>query len=425
MFVVLPFRSKNPPEHFPYATYTLIALCVLISFITADYSRSWLDLRDSVLYSCAVSQDHFTLFRLFASLFLHANLFHLLGNMLFLWIFGAASEGRLGVWKFLLVYFVSGMLGGAVECMTSTVYLIGASGAIMGVAGSYIYMFPHAPIQVFWALWLIVYFRARVSEWAAGWMILYYVTQDLILQLFSNGGDAVAHLVHLLGFGTGLLLAVLFGAKRDSSAVSEVQATRADLFNDISLMSYNELDVLVDAGTDNMALVIAYCGKAIARPGIDGEKKAIDTIERYKEKLLQYPDVQQVAELMLKFLPDAGAVSGPFYLKLGTKLETGKNASMALKVYRRVFELNPDGPDASAAVIRSARIYERILLIPDDARDAYQSYLDLFPQGVFAEEAAKGLERLGGRVIVNPIVRQTTIKKTVINDGDDFPLGPS
>jgi hypothetical protein len=98
---------------------------------------------------------------------------------------------------------------------------------------------------------------------------------------------------------------------------------------------------------------------------------------------------------------------------------------MALKVYRRVFELNPDGPDASAAVIRSARIYERILLIPDDARDAYQSYLDLFPQGVFAEEAAKGLERLGGRVIVNPIVRQTTIKKTVINDGDDFPLGPS
>ena len=133
---MIPYRAKNPPESFPYATLGLILLNTLIFAITSEY---FLVIRDEVTKAWAVSHDTLNPLRLITAMFLHGSIIHLGGNMLFLWIFGAAAEGRLGTIKYLLIYFIAGITGGllhdgVVGYLHPTQFGLGASGAIMGIA---------------------------------------------------------------------------------------------------------------------------------------------------------------------------------------------------------------------------------------------------------------------------------------------------
>ena len=92
--MIIPFRTKNPPEHFPYVTLILIVVNVLIYFLTS-LGNYCLRIDDTVIEQFAVTHNTLNLWRLTTAMFLHANLEHIIGNMLFLWIFGAAVEGRL------------------------------------------------------------------------------------------------------------------------------------------------------------------------------------------------------------------------------------------------------------------------------------------------------------------------------------------
>lgn len=413
--LVVPYKSKNPPEHTPYVTYALIAINCLIFLITSNWADHWPEIRWGVVLDWAVSRSTMNPLRLFTSLFLHENLLHIGGNMLFLWIFGAAAEGRLRPLKFTALYLGSGMIGGYIQSLAGPQFGLGASGAIMGVAGSYVYMFPHAKIRVFrWIRLLPV-----IADWPAWGTVAYFIFFDILNGLILRGSDHTGHFTHLSGFLIGLLATWLFRARRDTEAMSEVQATRSELSNELELMSYAELDVLMDAWTDNMELVLTYCNKALAQPGTRGEQKAAAAIERYKQDLLMYSDPEWVASTLLKIPQDSTyQVSGPFYLKLGSKLESVGNYQMAATLYRRIFDIDATSKDSSAAIIRFGRIWEQVFKDKEMARDAYEVYLRLFPKGPMAEEAEKGLDRVGGRRIVTEITRQATIKKTYIHDED-------
>src|SRR5690349_1013449 len=133
MFV--PYRCKNPPESFPWATYGLILANPFVYVCTTEYG---LVIKESVLLEYGLTYDSMEPGDAFASLFLHANLMHLLGNMWFLHLFGSAVEGRLKWFKFLLVYFAAGFAGDALQLgifgpMHPDIPGIGASGAIMGL----------------------------------------------------------------------------------------------------------------------------------------------------------------------------------------------------------------------------------------------------------------------------------------------------
>jgi membrane associated rhomboid family serine protease len=412
--IVVPFRSKNPPERIPYATISLIVINTIVFLLTTS---GW-TIRDSVRDAWAVSNFNISILRLTASLFLHESPLHLIGNMLFLWIFGPATEGRLGILKFLALYTLSGFSGFLVQCAVTLSPCIGASGAIMGVAAAFMYMFPYSPIRVAWAfIVLIIPIRAAISDWLAWWVVGYYLLGDIILQAFSGGSDSVAHLAHIFGFATGLILVLLFRAKRDSEAVSGVQATRADLFNDISLLSYAELSLLIESSTSNISLVLAYCKKAVAQPGTSGDQKALEMINRKKEALLNNVDPGEIAEILLKIPPSSGSLPGPFYLKLGAKLEALGNASQAANIYRRIIEIDQNSPDSSAAIIRYARLSERCLNTPELARDAYVYYLELFSNGVFAKEAEAGIARLSQPgTEASSLIRQGKIIKQQVDD---------
>lgn len=149
---------------------------------------------------------------LFTAMFLHGSPLHLLGNMLFLWIFGDNVEDVFGKSRFLLLYLASGVIGFLAQTMASPdsmIPVLGASGAVAGVMGAYLLMFPMNPVRV-----LIFYFPADlpayivIGLWIASQFILGISEMD---RLGKTGG--VAYLAHIGGVAMGMLLTYMFTIK--------------------------------------------------------------------------------------------------------------------------------------------------------------------------------------------------------------------
>ncbi|MBI4861345.1 MAG: rhomboid family intramembrane serine protease [Candidatus Riflebacteria bacterium] len=144
---------------------------------------------------------------LLTSMFLHGSFSHLLGNMWFLWIFGDDVEGKLGRFRFLMFYFVAGVAAGLTEVLTSPTShrgCIGASGAISGVLGAYMYWFPGATITSLLFLGPII---KRIEIPAVVFLGIWIAMQ--LAAVWSGGGGNVAWYAHVGGFVAGLLLAML------------------------------------------------------------------------------------------------------------------------------------------------------------------------------------------------------------------------
>jgi len=134
------------------------------------------------------------------SMFLHAGWLHLLGNMLFLWIFGNNVEDRLGTTGFVAFYLAGGLVATAAQVLfdtTSVIPLVGASGAVAAVMGAYLVWFPRAPILTF-------LFFLFIEVPAAIWLSIWFV-----MQFFTGPNSSVAYMAHVGGFVFGLAVAAV------------------------------------------------------------------------------------------------------------------------------------------------------------------------------------------------------------------------
>ena len=151
---------------------------------------------------------------LFTSMFLHGGFMHLIGNMLYLWIFGNNIEDAMGRVRFLIFYFLSGFAASFVHILSdvsSVIPAIGASGAISGVLGAYLLLYPHAQVLTLIPLG----FFTRLMYIPAGIVLgLWFVFQLLSGGLSGGEGGGVAWWAHVGGFVGGMLLVGLF-KKRD------------------------------------------------------------------------------------------------------------------------------------------------------------------------------------------------------------------
>ena len=149
-------------------------------------------------------------------MFLHGGLLHIGGNMLYLWIFGNNIEDRLGHFRFLLFYLVSGIIASyahALSAPSSTVPMIGASGAVAGVLGAYILLFPHARVHtlIFFGFFIQV-IKIPALIVIGFWAIIQVINGILSQGLLPQGG--VAWFAHIGGFLTGLLTIKIWLPKR-------------------------------------------------------------------------------------------------------------------------------------------------------------------------------------------------------------------
>lgn len=386
---VFPFRAKNVPERTPYVTLSLIAVNVVVYALTSDH---FLTLKDWAMDDFAVSHSHLTVVRIFTALFLHANLLHIAGNMWFLWLFGSAIEGRLGPWRYLSVYLAAGVTGTLLHDIVIGLHnpdepSLGASGAIMGIAGAYLYAFPYAVIRLFWSFFL----RIRIVEWHARWVLLYFIGFDVLNGVILHSADGVGHFAHIGGFAAGFLAAGALQVKRDSEDFSAAQATRSDVKNP-DLMALYELEELLRYPVDDMRLVIAYCDKGLAAPGLQWERKCLAILQHYLRPLVERSDPNRLAAIVLRLHLDYSRhLPTLVLLRLGSNLEQARNFDYAVRVYRRVFEIGPQSPDAEVALHRIGRIYERVLNDRDQAQHYYAEVVNRFPGGRLAEEARTSL----------------------------------
>ena len=204
--MLFPIRDHNPSSKKPVITYALLALNVAM-FILAlpEYDlgrRIWVWL---ALYPIAITHGEM-IWGLVSHMFLHAGFMHLAGNMLFLWIFGDNLEDQMGRFGFLLFYLACG-LGAAFAQIAAdpltTIPMVGASGAIAGVMGGYLLLFPKARIDIL--LIIFVFFKVfTVPAWTM--LILWFGVQLFggFNSIAAEGG--VAYWAHAGGFLAGLIL---------------------------------------------------------------------------------------------------------------------------------------------------------------------------------------------------------------------------
>ena len=215
----IPLKDENPTYRFPYITVLFIGLNILIFFY---HSFSAPGLQYYVLKMGAIPYEitHFTTLRgiprispalsLITSMFLHGGLFHLFGNMLYLWIFGNNIEDFLGPFRFVLFYLISGLGASLTHIIfnpNSQVPMIGASGAIAGVLGAYLILYPRARILTL----VFLFFFIRVIPIPAFFILGLW----FFLQVFNiSFGGGVAWFAHIGGFLIGIVLIKLYSKKR-------------------------------------------------------------------------------------------------------------------------------------------------------------------------------------------------------------------
>jgi membrane associated rhomboid family serine protease len=216
---MLPLQDINPRRRFPIITFGLIGVNVLVflwMLLMSQEEIQSLFVNLSVV-PANITADPFSLeavLDVFRSMFFHGGWFHLLGNMLYLYLFGDNVEDRLGAVFYLFVYFGSGIAASTAQILidpNSTIPLVGASGAIGGVLGAYLVFFPGVRVRGIIPLG----FFSRIAEWPAWavlglWFALQIVEGALSLNTGGEAGGGVAFFAHIGGFVFGLVCAWIF-----------------------------------------------------------------------------------------------------------------------------------------------------------------------------------------------------------------------
>jgi len=248
---VIPLKDYNPTRRFPVVTFLLIAVNVGVYFfvqrpydgessqarfayevaaipcevvqgrpLTEDEVIETLQFDDESACESdapkgnAVFPNKSVWLALLYSMFLHGGLLHLGGNMLFLWIFGNNIEDRMGIGGYVGFYLLAGLVASAAHILVqpdSTIPVVGASGAIAGVMGAYLVLFPNVKIRSLLILIILVLFRDIPAKWLLGF---WFVTQ-----FFTNANEGVAWVAHVGGFVFGALIALFLRERLRPSRV--------------------------------------------------------------------------------------------------------------------------------------------------------------------------------------------------------------
>jgi len=234
---VFPLKDENPhpPGFKPKITYALIVINVIVFFyeivVTGQFFEftnqqsfflfyEWGAVPDCIMGASSVVLNGLRIpcpaipeITLLSSIFLHGGIMHLGGNLLFLWIFGDNIELKFGRAKYLAIYLGWGIAAGMAHVMgdpTSAIPAVGASGAISGVLGAYLVLFPRAKILTF----MMLGFFWRMTHISAKWFLPFWLVFQNLLPLFIGGfgvaGGGVAYLAHIGGFAIGLATGFLY-----------------------------------------------------------------------------------------------------------------------------------------------------------------------------------------------------------------------
>jgi len=223
---LLPLKDDIPSEGFPYVTAGLILLNALIfilpvsmgknaqTFVTA-FGATPYELTRHVDIPPLIQMPVFL--TLFTSMFLHGGILHIGGNMLYLWIFGDNVEDAMGSVRFMIFYILCGVIAALAHIAIypeSTTPMVGASGAISGVLGAYLLLYPHARVLTL----IVLFYFIRIVKLPALIILGFWIILQLLSGTMSLGSQmgqgGVAWFAHVGGFFAGIALVAIFKKKR-------------------------------------------------------------------------------------------------------------------------------------------------------------------------------------------------------------------
>ena len=211
---MIPLKDENPTKNRCYLRYVILFICLVVFFFQISSSQSnlityYFGFKPASFFNNFDKPTFFPVLTLFTSLFMHGGWMHLIGNMMYLVIFADNIEDVFGKKKFILFYLFSGIFASfsqALLNLSSDVPMIGASGAIAGVLGAYLFYFPKAKILVL--VPFFIFFTLRIP--ASILLIFWFIFQFLNL---SNIESSIAWMAHIGGFVFGYIFSIINGKK--------------------------------------------------------------------------------------------------------------------------------------------------------------------------------------------------------------------
>ena len=222
---MIPLKDDNPTSSKPIVSYSIIGICIVVFFLelsspgyrTGELFFSYGLIPSVLIGSVQLPDDIYAVpasVTIFTSMFMHGGFMHLIGNMLYMWIFADNIEDGLGRTKFIIFYLLSG-LGAAMSQVfvdiNSQVPMVGASGAIGGVLGAYLINYPNARVLVLIPLgFFSQLIRIRALYVLGFWFILQFINS----YFSSSTGGGVAYAAHIGGFVSGIILILILNKKK-------------------------------------------------------------------------------------------------------------------------------------------------------------------------------------------------------------------
>jgi len=396
LFFLIPLGTTRPCWRVPYATYGLIVANVVV-FVIEVFSPDALPE--------GFVPAHPSLFTWFISMFMHAGLMHLAGNMLFLWLFGTITEDVLGPKMFLLFYFggdlgataLDAMMGSMASAHVLDVPRVGASGAIAGIMGLAAICFVRTKIRVWYVFsWWLLYWRTGVWEVGAPaglalWVGWEFVQGTLQAALGSAGG--VAHWAHVGGFVFGLVGAVALSLHKKVPRGDLVSGRRELRSAYDAYEQAGELQQIVVQDPDD--------GDAWAALGRSYEMSArVDKAkEAHTKALFLFLKQRRIAEAASEYavvaeygIPADLTASQQF--GLACALEDAGKAREACRLFVQHAIEHPRQETAETALMRAAEIARTQLKDPEQAADCYRRLLGGYPYSTWRGMAQERLREL-------------------------------
>lgn len=396
----------------------------------------------SVLNTFAYHASHPTLWGLLGSMFLHGGFMHLLGNMLFLWVFGRALEDTLGPSIYVGAYMLCGiaatlmyhvMMMGFTPASASLPSL-GASGAIAGVLGLFALRFYRTPVRIvyvlpnilaivfivglilgaiggfvlglpglligFFGTWVAFFIYARAwawgtfkaaSAWAIGaWLLVYNLVPGIMSLTSDEKAGGTAYWAHIGGFGFGMLYALLIGSK--SEGALEYALEDAHKAYDLG-----QMETAVERATNvlsrepNNAGAFEVIAKAYDQRG--NENGALDNYEIAIQKYLQAGEREAAVNTYLHSLhKNPGFILDPkIQMALGSQMARMALYQEAAENLAKIPFTFPESPEGELALLRSAQVYLEQLNEPDMAAHLLHTMLERYPDTQWLQQVERNL----------------------------------
>ena len=204
--MLFPYKDDNPSVLYPFTTYTIIGLNVSVFLLQFYIAGNNQDLARSIIFEFGLVPNRFNIINVMTSMFLHGGIYHIVGNMWFLYIFGDNIESILGHIRFIYFYIFCGAGAAFLQFIVepaSSIPMVGASGAISGVLGAYMIKFPKAKVHVIAVvIFFITTFVVPAQVVLGVWFLMQLSGGLGSLGIDTTGG--IAWFAHIGGFICGI-----------------------------------------------------------------------------------------------------------------------------------------------------------------------------------------------------------------------------